>query len=483
MKKSAVLNTYLTAVMALAMTFAVACTGSGQLPGLGGQGKDAATPQQPLADGQPDGAGGEDGTTDGNGGNGVNGKIYESYIVNPQELAAYKQIIQPKMESLDKSWNAAEKAEDAVPLFNLIWKFKKWYIAPVSLNSLKKKTIGVEFTKENTEQLALQTDSEVWIDSRLFEKMSITEQAQLLMLMHEYTMNAYLIKFDSIYDLCTLASTRAENPEHFNCGTRAEVDKVMPPEPKRDLNKTDYSRIRYMTSTLLENNSFGTKKDLSNLLLINGFDNRVFKNNVDSSSKSEQVDVSANEIVIALKGIAYSQAMNGPCVGVQSGIEKNCIFEVKDETPASANGFKVLKISLKDASTQEVLRSSTVSIFDTKTTRMTETNMIYLSYWDSMPDTEGALTDGLRLEFEKYKDAPAQLKNVFFVRNIVTAIITAPPKNTETWQCKEVVSKLASYIRTSLFEQDVIYLGTATKESQSELRRVLNSHGHTECKK
>jgi hypothetical protein len=343
MKKSVVLNTYLKAVVALTMTFAVACTGPGQSPTLGAQGKTADPGQQNA-----------DGTTDGNGGNGVNGKIYESYIVDPQNLPAYKNILETKIANMEKIWADASvklyptSKPDAT--FNLIWKMKKWYIAPVSLQSLNKKTIGVEFTNENTEQLALQTDSEIWIDSRLFEKMSPEDQARLLL--HEYVMTMYLFKFQKLNDLCITARTVSSQPEEYHCSDRANAEELFPFEPKRDLDKADYTHIRSLTSSLMNTQQFTSQKVLANLFLSQGFDKRTFRIYEGSETPME---LTAEEMMSALKKAIYSQKFNGDCQGVQSGTVRSCALTLKESV--GEYGVTDLEVGLVDANSKQVLRT------------------------------------------------------------------------------------------------------------------------------
>ncbi|RYZ75226.1 MAG: hypothetical protein EOP06_32670 [Proteobacteria bacterium] len=132
MKTSVFTTLYKLAVASLAMTLMVSCTNAGQSKSGG------AAPSAPLKNsGSPATAGQQnlDGTTDGAGGNGIDSKIYESYIVDPQTLPAYRDHLEATMTAVDKKWNEFrdENRADDVQTFATLWKMKKWYIAPVSL--------------------------------------------------------------------------------------------------------------------------------------------------------------------------------------------------------------------------------------------------------------------------------------------------------------------------------------------------------------
>jgi len=492
MKKSAVLNTYLTAVMALAMTFAVACTGPGQSPTLSAQGKTAdPNQQQQLADGPSDGAGGEDGTTDGNGGNGVNGKIYESYIVKLEELPAFKNIVKEKLEAMDKAWMAAEskaypnEKQKPLPLFSIISKFKKWYVAPVSLKSLNKKTIGVEFTNESTDQLALQTESEIWIDSRLFEKekMGIEDQARLIL--HEYVMSLYLLQFESLNDLCLLGQTNYSSPESFHCIEKGVAEKFAPAMKKRDLNKDDYARIRSVTETLFNNADKMSAQEISRTLVLQGFDKRLFEPSYISEGESYKVSMTAVEIVQALKHSVYSQNLDGLCQGVQSKDKIPCIVEIKNISSASKSNFAGaidVELAIKDPKTQQIIRSVKANIYDTVTTQSSETFLYSLS--TDEPTTEGERFGNVSLFLRKGKDSNyLDVLAVVFSKFVVTYV--GPDNSSASQQGKNCLRVSSSILKTTSIADDALVAGNDIDvDSSPSLKYISTTTNHgVDCKK
>jgi hypothetical protein len=345
------------------MTLNVSCT-EGNHPSSGPAG----------ATGNPNAPAGNmaDGTTDGNGGNGINGKMYESYIVDPTSLPAYKNLLQPKLEMLLK---LAEK-EQGTPDKNVNAGYKKmflsktWYVAPVSLNTLNKKTIGVEFTKENTEQLAIQTTNEVWINSTAFEKMSEQEQATLLV--HEFAMSARMeIKKGQRHVCEMLGGGGCEYFENKPIGTD-------------EMSKEDYQKIRAITAFSMAVNESTSLKSVQDM-----FTDFFFGGSLMGSKWKDvpgEVHASSSLQKNLLKRAAATGNLNGLCDG------KSCQVQVSDGKEDTQ-----LNVTVIDSETSNVIRSFTASINNENSIRKQKHEdtgaIIYtMTYWDSFTAEE--LKDG-----------------------------------------------------------------------------------------
>jgi hypothetical protein len=149
---------------------------------------------------------------------------------------------------------------------------KPWYIAPLNLKPLANETIGLIFSEDKTEQLAIQTSKEIWIDSKKFEKMSTKEQATLIM--HEYLMSLYFLKFYKISELC---DQQRGITGIDNCKIDFEAaDEFLPAEKLRPLSDQDYPNIRNATNWFIQNGASAKFESINEYLLGTGFDPRFF---------------------------------------------------------------------------------------------------------------------------------------------------------------------------------------------------------------
>ncbi|UYL10211.1 hypothetical protein B9G69_006415 [Bdellovibrio sp. SKB1291214] len=368
MKNSMFLNTCGIAVLALCMTLNVACSESKQ--------SSAGNPS-PMAGSQMDG------TTDGNGGNGVNGKMYESYIVNPLDLPAYKNILAQKFEALTNLEKDPQKAEITKKWLNLLFESKTWFLAPVSLKSLSKKTLGVEFIEGSTEQLALQTENEVWIDAKAFAQMSEIEQATLIT--HEFLMTSYLFNMKSEKEKCLKYQTIAEFQASL-CNTLDSTEK------KVELATKDYNRIRKATSLVMNMSANPTANDLK------GFNNIFDDDSSDYQlSKDKEQEIPAEKIIAFLKKAKWAKSLNGTCRGIKTNTHAKCSFDV------NFLENNTVQIVVTNEDTKEVLRNFQARVSKTVANVMEKHNgqnkilAIYGVATQSYLVEEGATQDSLDL--------------------------------------------------------------------------------------
>lgn len=265
------------------------------------QPKDAKSPVVGAQNASPQG------TSDSGGGTGIDGKVFESYIVDPTKLEAFEKIVAPTLLNL-----LNEKGERDGS-FLKIFKWRTWYIAPVELDKIDKGSLGVSFMKNETQQIARQSMKNVWIDKRIYDKMSLQDQGDLLL--HEFVMSVYFIRFMSIGDLCAMAIMAKEGSD---CSTIPEnLPKFFKPEPTRALNEADNDSIRFVTGWLKQNaRTQITQEDFYTVLFHKNFDKRFFdpKRNGAESGPAEQIKLNVSQIVNLLKAGDLTRTMPDQCV-------------------------------------------------------------------------------------------------------------------------------------------------------------------------
>jgi hypothetical protein len=197
---------------------------------------DSTTPQGTVSQAQP-----KQGTGDSGGGNLYKGKPLESYIKSPVEYPSTNRFVLPALDMLP-----------ATPIANTlsaILKVKTWYFVPGPLEDLPSEKIG---SAVPTQQAALQDFNQVWIDKDKFEKMSESEQAELIF--HETLMGMKLLKFTSPQSACLLIEKY--KLKSFVMGSKyADLEKCQTLSNTAlgaisELTVTDYSQIREMASLL-----------------------------------------------------------------------------------------------------------------------------------------------------------------------------------------------------------------------------------------
>lgn len=113
------------------------------------------------------------------GGNIIDNKLVESYQRDITTIPGYKEVVVPVLTSLQKK----------VPQFGefLISQSQSFsfYLIPANLHPLAEEVTGLPFPSDQT---AIQSSNEVWVDSGLFAKMARSEQGKLLL--HEIILHA-----------------------------------------------------------------------------------------------------------------------------------------------------------------------------------------------------------------------------------------------------------------------------------------------------
>ncbi len=173
-------------------------------------GGDQATP--PAVDGQLGG------TSSNGGGNGIKGKLLESYIV--RDLAQkiyYSSYITPLVEKLSSEYPYL--AADILYITNE----RDWYFVPAELDQISKNVLG---TYALSDQYALQDLNKIWINSLLFDKMQ-NDAEKATLIIHEIVMGVRLMQFKNKQDQCIAKAARIllSNSTQAN-GSDANIDKL-----------------------------------------------------------------------------------------------------------------------------------------------------------------------------------------------------------------------------------------------------------------
>lgn len=238
----------------------------------------------------------QEGTTDGGGGTGFDGKVYESYIVDISKHPAYLKYLSPVFDKL--TGQTPTDNQIMISTWNEMWRMKTWYIAPLKLKkSFSKEVLGYSSSKDDYEIYAVNREREIVIDKGYFDKMNEREQADIIQ--HEIVMSVYFLKFKKMSDLCVVLKNAFKNDS--NCEETKQIDELFPAVPARALTEKDNVNIRTMTGVLL-NPGGRTPKEIVAKFVENEFDERLFQmdwsERLGSSSEAEELKIGELEKII-----------------------------------------------------------------------------------------------------------------------------------------------------------------------------------------
>ena len=234
------------------------------------------------------GKSGIDGTSDTGGGNGAENRAYEAYIVRVDQLPAYKMFVEPKIQQL---LAISPMREAALPIVKRWLLYKTWYVAPVSLSTISKDVIGISFSHDKTEQLALQTKKSIWINSQRFAQMAMQDQATLIM--HEMIMSLYYLRFKSWENIFS----EKIYPD-IKCGPEGMdlMNELFPGSDPKPFDADDYENIRSVTGVLVNDFPFKSPKEIDDFLIANKFDRRfTFGLGMNDNGARQKFIVNNNE--------------------------------------------------------------------------------------------------------------------------------------------------------------------------------------------
>lgn len=170
--------------------------------------------------------GGSDG-----GGNSYRGKPLESYAKDPATLAAFQKLIQPILQDLESKKTNTNSLHILKNFISSVFAQKIWYFVPGPLEHVP---IDLLNSAVRTDQAALQGFDRVWIDEDIWNKMSVDDQAKLLL--HEAYMGLKIYQFASPFRLCKAAWGAS-----YNCAGKELVDASI------RLTARDYTDVQNMT--------------------------------------------------------------------------------------------------------------------------------------------------------------------------------------------------------------------------------------------
>ncbi len=199
----------------------------------------------------------QQGGTDSNGGgNGLNGKLLESYIDrNLKSRVYYVTYLKPLIETL-----AAEYPYLAADMIHIASE-RDWYFVPAELEQISKNILG---TYAGTDQYALQDLNKIWVNSILFDKME-SDLDRATLVLHEMIMGIRLMQYKNTQDLCIAKAARVfvaksdksiEELEKYYIQKKSECRITYPIIPglekqKFKLHDEDYDLIRKIVSMLV----------------------------------------------------------------------------------------------------------------------------------------------------------------------------------------------------------------------------------------
>lgn len=187
--------------------------------------------------------GGQGTSSNGGGGNTIEGKTAESYVKSITGLPEFKTYILPILRRL------SSEPRD-VMLVYLQWSIhsKPWYFVPVKLDKVAENQTGLPF---HSDQTARNTKDSVYIYHPGYLELSPHDRARLLL--HEMVMSARFLMKQTVQNQC-LALARAS--DIGNCKDPAVlklgVDTVATESERETLNSSEHERVRLMTNFLMD---------------------------------------------------------------------------------------------------------------------------------------------------------------------------------------------------------------------------------------
>ncbi len=232
--------------------------------------------------------------------------------------------------------------------------------------------MGLSFIATETEQLAIQKPNSIWIKKDIFDHM--TSEAQADLILHEYVMIMYLMKFKPYSTICKMINTG-------DCQKLGSLDKLWPAQPERALNEIDYENIRAVTIWLNERKNADELKteEIRSVLLAKEFDMR-FLNSKDAKTE-EPITLAPSEFLKIIQAPSLTGNFLTNCTADQT-IKSKCQAQVTATdihlTNAPTIPMKVFNIDIKNSNRE---RKSVNFIFGNNVKIQYMMNYIGIDYW------------------------------------------------------------------------------------------------------
>lgn len=279
------------------------------------------------------------GTGDGAGGNGSNNKVYERYAIDPTKQKSYIDRLEPLMLKLNEVYKDPSLSEQDQMNFAAYFYLHTWYVLDINLSPIDKKVLGITFTSDKTQQIAVQTDREVWIDAKAYDKMTDEDKAGLLL--HEFVMSLYLTKFQPLSDFCVESDSESDSA---GCDNANEIDQAMGIDPTHVLDEDDYKNVRQMTTFLLNVAQSGDTSQVRKMFSDLKFDPRIWGNQGPANTDSGTIDPQSNEnsdgsleltnnsLLELLDTAKFTNQGLTQCKAIQLGLDFGCSTEYQSGT-------------------------------------------------------------------------------------------------------------------------------------------------------
>lgn len=447
--------------LVVACQFLSACSGSGQ-----GTNKSPLAPQLQ-----------EMGTGDGGGGNAIDYKMLESHLIDPREMNLVKNRLNPMFQ---KMFNSPD-SEQAYNYFGM----KNWYLAPIKLKTIPKEVIGIEFTADRHQQVAIQTEQAIWIDSNIFEKMDENEKARLLA--HEVLMSVYLTRFLTLEDLC---KTHQRMTEGEVCEELSEEMSNLPqyqPEAQRKLTEVDYERIRAMTAWFFRNEADLSLEKYTKHAQQIGFSDKRFY----SRDSEDNLKISQKDLMLALEKTRMSGRLMSTCKAVNTKKSFNCEVSWEQGTqadPKFANAvINYVQFTVRDSATKKVIQSSKAAIHETIDHHLNRVDAT--TYLASLVPLElmatqqsGHQESMVMIAFDLDRSGKLSVKNLLFSPQIFVQssfIDEKREENGEVYTCE-----IRSFTRPhpKSLETDLVLLNTFEGDEVAvAFSKIINLDGFKNC--
>jgi hypothetical protein len=211
------------------------------------------------------------GGADTGGGAGTHGRMLESYQVHIHETPEFQNFVQPLIEEI-----AVNAPAFAAELMHIAL-HRQWYVIPTDLGKIPPSDMVTAISGTSVEQIAVQTEAEVWIDKRAYVPMPNRERRELIV--HELVMGVRLMEYQSAYDQCLAQAAgfvvkkdrKAYREKKRACSIERLKDvstNFALIKKKISLNNGDYDTVRRITLELLNNASSLSAEELNTWALI-----------------------------------------------------------------------------------------------------------------------------------------------------------------------------------------------------------------------
>lgn len=203
------------------------------------------------------------GVDDGGGGNGLKGKPLESYAFDVRALPEFQTYVLPVIKHLQTT--APNLAADMIYLSAE----RNWYLVPIKLDQISTAFLGTYFP---TDQMAIQSSHDIWMDKNIFDNMAPEDRGRLLV--HELLMGIKILEQLSSLEKCFAKQARLDNAKLYK-EERMNCFKTYPKisgENSASLRiyKDDYALIRKLTAALFSGDRL-ENTDLEAELAAHGF--------------------------------------------------------------------------------------------------------------------------------------------------------------------------------------------------------------------